>query len=373
MPLLAIRKLMFIFGVDVLENRSKRTKLRVIYQKLCSFVWMFFLLHSLASFLINDVPYFGAFDKAILKKKFNQIYSVVLWYILNRRADQIVLMIRDIFSLAVTLRVRKPVWFIRMSTFAVAAGSLVYWFASVILFSENRCINAIQYITFGSKGLPFGKNCKLFYLIRFLRSRLQMDLEMSVSTIYMILCIVARRLLNFHSEKAKALNSKSCSCMREPNLKGHFEEYHRIVKALKSIESTMSFPIFLVLLNNLVDMFSLILQMDPFNSGRSFLRVFKIGVYVKSFFSLICFLGVSLSAAGVTAEDKKSQEENVDILRHFESNGVKNGRENFHLLWYMTCSKPFTLSAGGFFNFTRGFVLSTIGSVLTYSLLILNI
>lgn len=368
-PLPTIRKVMFISGVNVLENTTNRwSKFRVLYQKLCPILWLLLLTHSLASFFTFDISSPQSV-KAVLSRKFNDLNNIVLWYALMTRSDQILLVIQETFSLLFKLKVKNPVWLIRFSTMAVLASPIVCWLGAVLPFSEMECMSMMKYYSLTNTSLTFGKNCLGIFPVMLVHSYSVQNLQISVVAVYTIICFIIRRLLNVNSDRAMRAITKNNPLMRQQDVKRYFDTYDKIINTLKSIENVMRFPIFLVHINDLVNMFEGFVQMDPFNTGSSHSMSFLIGKLVNSFYSLLSFLWVSLSAASVNVADENAQDVNREVLKHVQSIGM----DESILVWYTSYSHPFTLSAWGFFHFTKGFVLSAIGSVLTYSLLLISI
>lgn len=360
---------MFTLGVNVLENTPNRwPKCRVIYQKLCPILWVLLLTHSLASFFIFDISSPQSV-KAVLPKKFIDLNNIALWYALMTRSDQILLVIQETFSLLLKLKVKNPVWLIRFSTIFVLASPIIGWLGAVLPFSEMECLMMMRYYSLVNTTLTFGNNCLGIFPVMLVHSFLVQTLQISVVAIYIILCCFIRRLLNVHSNRAMRVITKNNPRTSQQDVKRYFDAYDKIINTLQSIEKVMRFPIFLVHINDLVNMFNGFVQMDPFNSGLGHPMSFLIGIVVNSFYSLLSFLWVSLSAASVNVADENAQDVNREFLKHVQSIGM----DESILVWCTSYSQPFTLSAWGFFHFTKGFVLSAIGSVLTYSLLLISI
>lgn len=388
LPISTIRKIMFIFGVDVLEispKTLKKTRWREIYQKVCPFLWCFLLFHSLATFFISDIVHKEQV-KAMLPRKLCDLISSLLWYTLMIRADQIIVVIKETFALGLNLKTRYPTWLVRFSTLAVFVSPLCPWLSVVLYFNEKACANVVGYYTLVNATFPVGKNCLGLFPIMLVNFAFIQTLLLSTASIYMIICWVMRNLLNAHSVKGEDTISKyhvmshgnditemlraSGHCdLLATAIKIHFETYDKIVTNLKSIESKMSFPIFLVQVNDLVNLFSGIVQMDPFSSGLRNPMIFLPLTLILTFHSLLSFLCVSLFAAAVNEADKKAQGVNREVLKL--SRGLED--PNYLLMWRTSFDRPFTLSAWGFFHFTKGFALSAIGGVLAYSMLIIQI
>ncbi|GIX71349.1 uncharacterized protein CEXT_183771 [Caerostris extrusa] len=112
--------------------------------------------------------------------------------------------------------------------------------------------------------------------------------------------------------------------------------------------------------------------MDPFQKTKNSYWMKSISLYVGfiSMRALVSFVCVTSAASRIHEADRKAKEVQEAMLKNVLSSSEKNYRKELLLLFVVQNSKPFTLSAWGFFNFNKGVILSTIGSILTYSLLI---
>ncbi|GFR26599.1 uncharacterized protein TNCT_602911 [Trichonephila clavata] len=93
-------------------------------------------------------------------------------------------------------------------------------------------------------------------------------------------------------------------------------------------------------------------------------------VSVRGFLSFLC---IAMAASRVHDASKNSKDMQEDILKRLHTSGEKKEIQESLLLNTSYNSPPFILSAWKVFYFKRRIILSVTGSVVTYSLLIMQI
>ncbi|GFY77208.1 uncharacterized protein TNIN_68871 [Trichonephila inaurata madagascariensis] len=118
------------------------------------------------------------------------------------------------------------------------------------------------------------------------------------------------------------------------------------------------------------------IKLDPFNNvpeekRRAATYLLSIlFVTVRGFLSFLC---ISMAASSVHEASKNSKDIQEDILKRLYCSGDKKEIEESLLLNTAYHSPPFILSAWNVFYFRRNMTLSVTGSIVTYSLLIMQI
>ncbi|GIY38332.1 uncharacterized protein CEXT_461671 [Caerostris extrusa] len=102
-------------------------------------------------------------------------------------------------------------------------------------------------------------------------------------------------------------------------------------------------------------------------------RHYWLPIYFTSLVSLLSFLCVSLTASSVHEASKECKNVQEIMLKQVLASNRKEDFKTVTLLLVAHQSPPFILSAWGFFYFSKGLVLAALGSVMTYSLLIIQI
>ncbi|GFY77209.1 uncharacterized protein TNIN_68881 [Trichonephila inaurata madagascariensis] len=119
-----------------------------------------------------------------------------------------------------------------------------------------------------------------------------------------------------------------------------------------------------------------LIKLDPFNNiPEEKIRASTywwaiVFVSVRGVFSFLC---ISLAASRIHDASKNSKDIQEDILKRLYTSGEKKEIQESLLLNTSYNSPPFVLSAWNVFYLKRGVILSVTGSVMTYSLLIMQI
>lgn len=85
---------------------------------------------------------------------------------------------------------------------------------------------------------------------------------------------------------------------------------------------------------------------------------------------LISFTGITFAASAVNDLCERSKSNNVEILCHLDTNERSRAKEKFETLLLMCQSPCYSLNAWNCFQFSKGFYLSAIRCLMTYSLLL---
>ncbi|GBM39027.1 hypothetical protein AVEN_265261-1 [Araneus ventricosus] len=180
--------------------------------------------------------------------------------------------------------------------------------------------------------------------------------------------ICFRNLLNAHSKSGFQKPYINCKDFRD-----YLLTCDSIVKGLKDFENVMSLPVLVVVVNNYTELFFGFIVLDPF--GRLSEPLWhKPWMWAASFVSLtalISFLGVSLAAASVGEATKNAGDVQQEMMKRIHAHTLHDKVELF-IFFKTHKTEPFNLTAGGFFYFTKGFVFAAFGTILTYSLLLVQ-
>ncbi|GFU47335.1 uncharacterized protein NPIL_82151 [Nephila pilipes] len=374
-PFLIMKKIVFLFGLDMGSNiRGLRTwdsKLRSLYPKFVALLWICFLVKSIATFLISDI---GSQENITSKvsRTLNIVIAFSVWVMLITKRKNIFRLFKDIHALGVDLNVQltSPILYIGVVT--TLAVPLVAWLCRTLPMQDHDCKRAVKYYSFHTLSVL---NCKPWYFIALFDAFFSYIVRTFLAVIYTILCWALRRILNSHST-GKSDMVRNLSLSYNPH---SFEHYlvknESIIQVLKYFEKTMSLPIFLIEVSDLSEMF---LGLTYWNSNihitlkNSWVKRYSIGTCFSAVRAFVFFLCVSLAAASIHEGSEKCKEVQETILKNaLYSKSMVNTRDIIHLL-ILHQTPTFKLSASGFFYFTKGLVLSAIGSALTYSLFIIQ-
>ncbi|GFS52858.1 uncharacterized protein NPIL_485671 [Nephila pilipes] len=136
----------------------------------------------------------------------------------------------------------------------------------------------------------------------------------------------------------------------------------------------MSFPVVLVIIDDYMNIFY---GFERLNNWKNLAeaetsRFNSLGVLFMCLRSLVSFLSICLAAASVHEASKNTKNVQKEMLEKVINSGNHTNRNQLHL--FLAYNSPaITLSAWGFFYFTRGLILTALGSILAYSLLVIQI
>lgn len=367
---------MFIFGVDLripLKSKNKKINFRNIYQKFVCVIWIIVLTHIIATFIqIDTVSDEGVW--AITARKLTDSSAFAVWIILVTRRKRLTNTLKQIFYFP-DLKFKTRL----MSLITITLIFIVPifgWLSMATQFKDRICLRLVKYFSFQTLTVPEGHNCFVLHPIFLIYNIIIFTLRTAFTALYTLLCCKLKYVIRNHTKSVtKRLNCKNNGhCLRD--IRRSFETYDAAIKALKSMEESMSLPIFLVQICDLINLFWGFIMFDPLGQRPNLQEEYNLRTAMEFLIlrALVSFLCVSLAASSVNEADKAAKEVHEETLKMVLYGGEnKEDLKKISVFCVLNRSQPFVLSAGGFFYFTKGLVLSAIGSVLTYSLLLLQI
>ncbi|GIY63075.1 uncharacterized protein CDAR_563921 [Caerostris darwini] len=270
---------------------------------------------------------------------------------------------------------------IHISKMAVTIGEVLTllmliggWLTKIVLYEECDCKVLLGYDVLNTFTLPEGYNCKLFYVITLFNNSFLNIMKTFLAVIYTLICHFLRTILKTHSNFGDRITQKNKATINSVTIECYLQRYESLLKILKHFEKTLAFPIFLQQIVDLLGLFFGFIWIDISKSPlNNWLRHYWLSVYFKSLFSLISFLCVSLTASSVHEASKECKNVQEIMLKQLLATNRKKDFKTVSVLLVAHQSPPFILSAWGFFYFTKGLVLVALGSVMTYSLLLIQI
>ncbi|GBM43286.1 hypothetical protein AVEN_220818-1 [Araneus ventricosus] len=140
--------------------------------------------------------------------------------------------------------------------------------------------------------------------------------------------------------------------------------------AINERESAMSLQIFFSCPSNFTEIFKALSAVLGFHSNETL--VFSVGRTIIAILNLSSFFSVAGFALGVSEEDEKARQKMEDIS--FGLNLPEETKKEGTLFYrFSKLTKKLILRARGAFSFIRGFLLTSIGVLLTYNFLFLQL
>ncbi|GIY63077.1 uncharacterized protein CDAR_563931 [Caerostris darwini] len=300
----------------------------------------------------------------------NEFISFLIWYTLMTRRKELSDLLRNVCRLGDTFGIHISKWAVTivevLTLFLLVGG----WLAKIALYEESDCTILVGYDVLNTFTLPEGYNCKLFYIIKLLNNLFLNIMKAFLAVIYTIICHFLRSILKTHSNFGNRITQKNKATVHSVTIECYLHRY----EVLKHFESTLAFPIFLLQIIDLLGLFYGFIWLDASKSPlQHFLRHYWLSIYFTSLFSLISFLCVSLTASSVHEASKECKNVQEIMLKQVLASDRKKDFKTVSLQLVAHQSPSFILSAWGFFYFTKGLVLVALGSVMTYSHLIIQI
>lgn len=149
-----------------------------------------------------------------------------------------------------------------------------------------------------------------------------------------------------------------------------FRRYDSILTLFNTINSVLSFPIFLNCSFCAIAMFYVtitIVSESKDNLQRDLTAIYALII------NFIIFTATVFAASTVYEADKKVKKSNIKILRSLSKEARKEIKESIEVLSHILYSPPFALTGWDIFEFTKTFYFTAAGCYLTYSLLLINL
>ncbi|GBN21535.1 hypothetical protein AVEN_124248-1 [Araneus ventricosus] len=368
---------MFLFGVDVKihakNSGCKPSKWCSAYQRLVTVLWILYFLYTMLSVLIVDIPSATRISE-VLPRKLRDVLAFTIWCVLKTRRKKIFYLLRKIGCLSNNLNVKHhPLW-LTFTPVIVLGIPLICWPLKTWPFEEHECQMLMPHFSLSFSYVPEGQNCKVLSIISLLRSLATLSLKLAFTILYVLLCCLLRNILMLHSEAGAKRLANQSPILDDKYFKRYLTEYDSVIDVLNSFEILMSFPVLCVQIYDFMSIFYGIVNLDPIKelSHNTLLAKYFFAIVYVSSVCLVSFLCVSSSAASVHEASKRAKDVHERMFKQILASEQGIGREQLALL-FVNCSSPaFTLSASGLYYFTKPMILAAVGSILTYSLLVMQ-
>lgn len=346
-------KLLYLFGIDSTDCNSKKSYFNVMFNRTVCFLIFF---NFFVTFLYIDIKLTGIDFMFVFARKLVEISTIVLWFSLYKNRRNLCDLINTFNAAAKefaiqpskSLKIFSIIWLLLI----LALGSSSFVESS----SESRYIEYLNYYTLGLYQDNQHVNYYLLYTIMIIYYFYVYVFHAIISIFYVSLCELGQKLL---LDKLKAGETNKILFIQS---KGAFifDDYKRILRVLQMIEDTMGFIVFILQVQNLCCMFNLLIQLGA-AEGTSYLKTKKWIMTFVGTYASISFLVVSVYAWRLNETNKCIKRHCIEISARICMSNCNNCPGN-----------AFVLTGWGFFDFDKRFVLSTIGNLLTYTLLIVQ-
>lgn len=293
--------------------------------------------------------------------------AVVLWVELYRSRTKIQKLIYKTLHIENILKVR-PSATTDFLFFIWLLITLIFCYLKYFYF-DNQDIREkrVNYMTFGyinltSKFFSITSNYIYFVDVSFIRTVL-----LCVTILCTIFSVHFHAILKKHA--TVSMRKLALKYYRLDDVVNDFNRYALILELLQEFEDVMSFSAFIIFFYFSKDIFYtiyLLMKTEILFSEN------PVCFWYYTFNNLLCFSLILLSPSSINEADLLVKRINSKILQQF----LTTGMSGLHLkLKYMSMNNDtaFVFTAWRFFPFTRGLFLTAVGSILTYTLVIINI
>ena len=195
-----------------------------------------------------------------------------------------------------------------------------------------------------------------------------------VSLYYAFMCIIMTEAFQIFNGRIKrdAIN-RNCNIPAK-KIRAIRDNHNKLTKTVEQLDSAMSAPVFLIYMVIIIDMSKYVyFVMDKLTRGWS-TSIEVVFVFFRIFHMLWLFFMISCSASNVAINSNACLEDVHQMTtRLTESENM--GNVEFHSIALITklTEQPMYLTGWNVFYITRGFILTVIGGVLTYTLVVMQL
>lgn len=355
--------LFFLYGLnigDVRKNGLKKSR-RSIY--LFRTILLIAFANHLCTFFYIDIRLERPSFMIQFARKIVEFSTIILWYYLLVNCN-------NLFLLSKRFCQSLQEFVASSSTRAAVICAIWIFLVQVTLplsflqtTSEDNYTLYLKYYTLGLIWKDHSTNYVLLWIMSSAYYFYVYTFHACVSAFYIYFCVLGHDILKKHLKEIENRHKYKIflivayrRCM--------IHKYDEILKTLQNLEDVMGFATFILQLQNLCCMFNLLVQVGAMQGNYS-TKLARDKMIFAGIYATISFFATSIFAVRVHEIDKKIRKNKT------RSQEGHNTKLNDHTA--NCCSqRAFVLTGWGFFNFDKKFVLSAVGNLITYTLLIVQ-
>lgn len=349
-----------IFGLNISCHNGKfRKNLVRICQKFAVLCIIFLLL--MVFFTSFNL---GLFSKYGLKTLFSYITvegsSCILWSVMFFSQKKM----SDIYKYIIKLR--KAVNTSQSDRFTSIC--IIYTFLIYILnvicdiypFTDDRYDELLSYFFIPNIGSKYLTRGIVFTLCSIYHALVDL-LPQCFITLYVILCHYMHTILIMYIKRNKATKAQC-----KARIIKWFDYYQSVMHTFELFEKNFSLSMYLVFSKSVIDTF--------FNVMYIYVNGIEVSIDVcRVVVNFISITSVTFVASQFSETDKIAKATNLENLEVLLKIDKQLQFDKVLKIWKLNNSPPCTLSAWGFFSFSKNLYLNVIHIVITYSLLVINL
>lgn len=365
-------KLLKLFGVDVCESRLikvKRIEI-VLARNIMKAIWIISFFTSISSTFTAIYLLTTSSNKSYIKYFIASLSmsmcSYLIWRQLIQNETKLNKAIRRLHHVTNLLGISPPkslimkYYFYLMSMCSISIYLHIYTYNNI---DPNEMISAWTFEVTDSRYIDW--HLKKFAVhLYFFAKTVGFYFNLAFTGFYVIVCRYMMMILRKHGHiNANLLKTKSVT---SNDIATSFRRYNSILSMFRDINSLLSYPIFLSTSNNALGVLLSFIILIKSNNGA-------IEIVLVLVMNFLAFTETTFEASAVHEADKINKINDKKLLQSLTfQDRFRNSKADIDNFWQMTHESPFTLSGWNFFEFTRGIYLTAVGTMITYTLLILQ-
>lgn len=298
--------------------------------------------------------------KTLLSYTIVESSSCILWGILFFSQKEMSNICKCIIKLKKAIKTNEPDTF--ASIFIIY--TLLMYILSVIFelypFTDEKYNALLSYLFIPKTGSKY-LNREIVFIFYSIYHAFVDLLPQCFITLYIILCHHMHTILILYVKRNSARKRQS-----EARIIKWFDYYQAVMHTFESFEKKFTLSIFIVFSKSVIDIFFNVMYIYG-NGEEIYIEICRIVV------NFISITSVTLVASQISETDKIAKTTNLQNLEVLLKIANQFQLHKILKIWKLNNSPPCTLTAYGFFNFSKGLYLNAISIVITYSLLVINL
>ena len=360
-------KLFLLFGIDVnfAKNNRKRRVLAFTTKMLmkCLAIWKFLTIVPEAYIMLKS----SKSSKTMVVISASNLVGYMMWNYTIKHQTKLIKTLNKLRKLKKLLEISPPRQVIKVCFvfFASVSISFICLYSYDYDVSKSKMVSEILTFTVVDlNDIHWSAALFSWHIYQFTWHYLSC-FTCYFALFYAITCLCMTSVLREHAKVNSYIIKRGLTKLTSNSIIDDcLARYNLILRTFDSINSVLSFPIFLECCYTSCEMFWVMYKVSKESNEISVRHIFFLII------NFILFTFIVFSAASVHEADKIAKKSNISVLRLLSD---RNRKQDIEILSQMCYSPPLTLTGWGFFEFTRGLYLTALGCFVTYYLLIINL
>lgn len=358
-------------------NISEKAKTRNLVRHVLSFLFPVLMHLAYIDYLImsyKNLKRMWHEYQVVISYVTSNTLSLCLWHILYSRRKKLKTFLVKLASVSDVILVNKPRKK-KLTNFAIFSVivflPIFYSCLTVFLINHNDKDHYHRFFTYGKTVENFTFTVNAYLFVKTLFSEMLDPVFTSIVTIlYCTLCHRCHLLISACKRKLQALNRTRSN----PRLLLELtRDYAKTIEMLELLQNVFSLPTFLLVVVDSTSSFTTLASVLLYSSEERTALITAENVFVFANSALL--LAATIGFAGqipITMNEISSRSQRLYDTALWESNNGARDRIEVLLLDVIQRKKVFVLSGCDIIVFTRGAILTALGTLFTYGLLIIQ-